>query len=69
MEWGEQSMWGVGGVFHNACCFTDTVCGVNVWDGGESDSDDLFSHPQHSLQVLMVQSGAVSEPGSDAATQ
>ena len=45
------------------------ACGVDVWDGGESDSDDLFSCPHHSLQILMVQSGAVSESGSDAATQ
>ena len=47
----------------------DPACGVNVLDGGKSDFDDLFSHPHHSLQALVVQSGAVSKPGSDAATQ
>ena len=64
----EKFMWGLGGVFHNGGCLTDTACGVNIWDGGESDSD-LFSHPYHLLQLLTVQSGAVSEPGSDAANQ
>ena len=69
MEGGETSMWGVGGILHNAGCLTDVACGVNVWDGGASDSDDHFSHPHHLLQFLAVHLGAVSEPGSDAATQ
>ena len=60
-----MSMWGLGGVFNN----TDAACGLNVWDRGECDSDDCFSRPHHSLQVLAVQLGAVSEPGGDAATQ
>ncbi|KAK3524765.1 hypothetical protein QTP86_002927 [Hemibagrus guttatus] len=45
-----------------------SACGVHVRDGGERDSNDLFSCPHYSLR-LAIRDGAIPKPGSDTAAQ
>lgn len=49
---GEEFVWSVLGVIHNAGDFADAPCGENVCDGEKRDPDDDHSSPHYPLQGL-----------------
>ncbi len=65
----EETVGGVGGVFHDAVGFAGASCKGNVQDGWERGTDDLCSRAHCPLEGLAVSSTAVPVPDSDASGQ
>ncbi len=59
----------VAGVSDVLQCFPHTSLGVDVLEGGKLTSDNVLGHLNYSMQGFPVESGEVSVPGRDAASQ
>ncbi len=60
----------MGGVLHDAVCFTGASCKENILDGGERGTNDLVGSSVHCpLEGLAVCYTTVPVPESDAAGQ
>ncbi len=71
-SWGqqrEQSVGWVAGVTDDPPGFPYTPPGVDVLEGGKLTSNNVAGSLHNPLQSFAVASGAVSKPGSDAASQ
>ncbi len=59
----------VAGVSDDLPCFPHTSLGVDVLEGGKLTTDDVLGRLNYSLQSFPLESGAVSVPSGDAASQ
>ncbi len=59
----------MGGVLHDAVCFTGASCKENILDGGERGTNDFCSSVHCPLEGLAVCYTTVPVPESDAAGQ